>query len=199
VDYIEPTPNTFNVSLDNGPTITPNKTIDYDEDTQDVTIDFVYINDAVSPALDLNSMNSVYTTYKLPSKNQSEELKPRYLGANSEDGSRYISKTVNLDTPANNVVVRFDKIEPPETEISVYMKYKTPGSELGMSDSEYVQLSSSRNIGKTTTNSFLTDEYTFPGTLPEISSFSVKIVFSSSIGGSPKKYPKIKNLTITAV
>lgn len=199
VDYIEPTPNTFNVSLDNGPTITPNKTIDYDEDTQDVTIDFVYINDAVSPALDLNSMNSVYTTYKLPSKNQSEELKPRYLGANSEDGSRYISKTVNLDTPANNVVVRFDKIEPPETEISVYMKYKTPGSELGMSDSEYVQLSSSRSIGKTTTNSFLTDEYTFLGTLPEISSFSVKIVFSSSIGSSPKKYPKIKNLTITAV
>jgi hypothetical protein len=27
----------------------------------------------------------------------------------------------------------------------------------------------------------------------------VKIVFSSSIGSSPKKYPKIKNLTITAV
>lgn len=203
-DYVEPVPNTLNIKIgDNANVIkiTPNKTINFDNTTESVFLEFVPVSgqDAVSPVLDLSSLNTVYTKYKLPNLNSSEEVKPRFLGSDPESGSRYISKTVNLERPARNVVVRFDKIEPPSTAISVYLKYKTPGSELGMSEIPYVSLSSITNVGKTPSNSYSTDEYTYSGTLPEISSFSVKIVFSSTLGEATKVYPKIKNLTITAV
>lgn len=202
LDYIEPIPNSLDVRLGNlsGEKITPNKTIEFNESTSQVTITLNSSLSSVSPSVDLNSMDMIYTKYKLPSVDLANEEKPKYTGSDPSDGSRYISKTINLDVPARNVVVRFDKIEPPDTDISVFLRYKTPGAELGLSQIGYVRLVPVTNSGlKTATNTFITDEYTYPGSLPEIASFSVKIVYNSTFGTEVKKYPIIKNLTITAV
>lgn len=200
VDYIEPISNTLDVEI-NDTKIIPNKTIDFDKSGSLLKINFKPSsnNSSISPVLDLTGMNSLYTKYKLPSLNVANELKPRFLEADSESGSRYISKTINLERPAKSVVVRFDKIEPPNTTISVFVKPKIAGSEKGMGDINYILMSSTANIGKTTSNSFLTDEYKYTSENDDISSFNIKIVLSSSTPNNTSAYPKIKNLTITAV
>ena len=67
-----------------------------------------------------------------------------------------------------------------------------------MEESGYVRLSPVGQSGLKTSNAqFSTDEYRYEGSLSEFSSFSVKILFSSI--PNVVNYPRIKNLTITAV
>jgi hypothetical protein len=184
-------------------TLNPNKTVEVNKSAgggnPTVTMSLNTTNSVVSPLIDLETLNVVHTKYKLNVFDPIDELRPKNTLGASEENSKYISKSVNLPTAARNVIVRFDKIEPPETQIDVYLKYINPGSSLKMEESGYVRLTPVGQSGLKTSNSeYFTDEYRYEGSLPEFSSFSVKILFSS-VNQNIVNYPRIKNLTITAV
>lgn len=187
------------VKVDNK-TLPANKTVEYDRTQADeIVLEFNTTDGSVSPCLDLETLNLVYNKYKMAALNFSDELSVR-SSDNSASKSKYFTKTVKLNSPATNVVVRFEKIEPPQTQISVFVKYISPGSSKTIDEVPYVRLSPSEQSGlKTNKDVFVTDEYKYVGGLNEIASFVVKIVFSSQSGVDVVNYPKIRNLTVTAI
>lgn len=162
------------------------------------------INQFVSPAYDVRASNFVFTTH-VSSANTVNEL----LSRDSEDTlvdttyrnttkSRYITKTVNTLQTATNVSVTFDKNQPPETDIKVYLKKTEPNSSVSFDDAEYIELLEvSRDINPVKSDDFVKTEYRYPINLPEFNTFAVKIVFTSP--SDSNRYPSIKNLRVVAI
>lgn len=184
-------------SFDSGASksLSVDKTTELDLDTQlnGISISFTTNNEKVSPIIDARTSNLVFGRYVMSSSlDLSEESKPSSITSNK---SRYITKNISLLSPARNVLVSFDKNEPPDTRIEVFMKYIVPGSSIKIDEAPYVRLSP-LSVFKTNTNlnGFVKDERTYKGFLPEFSVFAIKIVFISS----GARYPKIKNLKVIA-
>ena len=162
------------------------------------------INEFVSPAYDTRASNFVFTTH-VSSANTVNELSAR----DSEDTlvdttyrnttkSRYITKTVNTLQTATNVSVTFDKNQPPETDIKVYLKKTEPNSSISFDDAEYIELLEvSRDIGAVKSEDFVKTEYRYPINLPEFNTFAIKIVFTSP--SNSNRYPSVKNLRVVAI
>jgi hypothetical protein len=111
--------------------------------------------------------------------------------------SRYITKNIQLLTPAKNVKVVFDKNQPTGTKVEVFMKYVTPNSSTTIDEAPYVRLSPMESYGSTTLSNFRSEEYTFRGFVPEFSTFAIKIVFF--VSSTAKSFPRIRNLKVVAV
>jgi hypothetical protein len=163
-----------------------------------------YINSFVSPAYDTRASNFVFTTY-VSSTNSNNELEAR----DSEDTlvdstyrnttkSRYITKTVNTLQTATNVSVTFDKNQPPDTGIKVYLKRTGPNSSVSFDDAEYIELFEvSRDINPIKSDDFVKTEYRYPINLAEFNTFAVKVVFTTP--SDSNRYPSIKNLRVVAI
>lgn len=177
-------------------TITLDKTLELDVNSNisSVSYSFQTSNEKVSPALDINTSSIVFGKYVMSqSLDLTEELKASPV--TSSDKSRYMTKNISLLTPARNVRVMFEKNQPPDTRIDVFMKYIVPGSSTTIDDAPYVRLSPISSSRLTTNlEGFTTDEYTYRGFLPEFSVFAVKLVFVST----GINYPKVRNLKVIA-
>jgi hypothetical protein len=148
----------------------------------------------VSPCIDTKASSILYSKYKMNNIEDIEkELSPIIL--NRSLGSRYISKSLNLLSPATNIRVIFDSSQPPSTRIEVFGRYLTVGSNESLEEIPYRRMFLIPNrTALVSEDSFLQSEYTFRGFVPEFSSFNIKIVFYSP----NKEYPRIKNLKVIA-
>lgn len=190
----------------NNVTYSPNTSDKIKENTTSSTlsVNLNYIDSFVSPTYDIRASNFVFTTY-VSSENSNNELEAR----DSEDTlvgstyrnttkSRYITKTVNTLQTATNVSVTFDKNQPPETGIKIYLKRTGPNSSVSFDDAEYIELLEvSRDINPVKSEDFVKTEYRYPINLAEFNTFAVKVVFTTP--SDSNRYPSIKNLRVIAI
>ena len=174
------------------------KTIDITNvSANDIILELNSENVEISPCIDTESSIFLTSEYRMEQTLDLEkELRPIVLDSN-DLGSRYMTKSLTLLSPANNLRVIFDKNQPSGTQIEVFAKLLEVGSAKSMDEVPYRRLSSigSSSFGSSSGDSFLRSEYTLRGFVPEFSTFSVKIVFYSS---ETKNYPRIKNLRVIA-
>jgi hypothetical protein len=166
-----------------------------------IEIDMKPINNDVSPAIDLEATNFVFAKY-ISASNDAGETEAKDIEALGQDirrnptKSRYITKTVNTLQPAKNISVVFDRNQPSETGISVYLKKSDPNSNTAFDDNEYIKLEKITKDNPISEDEFIKTEYRCPQDISEFTTFAVKVVFTSE---NNERYATIKNLRIAAI
>lgn len=171
----------------------------------DTTIQLSYIDENVSPVLDLDSTNIIFSENKISQEPSENESKPSdYIEEESDSDrnrtySRYITKSITTLQPSKNVHVLFDGRTPEGTDIRVYLKRIGPNSPISFEDAEYIEL---KKITENTitnipsTEDFKPTEYKSEVDLNDFTTFAVKILF---LGDDKQKYPSLKNLKVISV
>jgi hypothetical protein len=145
------------------------------------------------------------STFRIPSANVEGTgnaitltYRPNYIdelaASASSSRAKYVTRKIELATPATGMLVRFAVSKPVNTDIEVY--YKTlDGTEIGtFEEKEYTQLS----LGTITTT--IKDQFVdiekFVENLTAFSAIVVKIVLKST---TIANYPEVKDLRIIAL
>ena len=128
---------------------------------------------------------------------------------NAQGGSalaKYLTKEIVLNNPSTALDVRLSASVPPESEIEVFRKVKSPEDSLRMGEIPYVKLNAdltpppNSNRSQSPYNAdFRSDfsEYKFSESgIPEFTSFQIKIVMK---GTNPAYPPRIKDLRTLAL
>ena len=128
---------------------------------------------------------------------------------NAQGGSalaKYLTKEIVLNNPSTALDVRLSASVPPESEIEVFRKVKSPEDSLRMGEIPYVKLNAdivpppNSNRSQSPYNAdFRTDfsEFKFSESgIPEFTSFQIKIVMK---GTNPAYPPRIKDLRTLAL
>ena len=128
---------------------------------------------------------------------------------NAQGGSalaKYLTKEIVLNNPSTALDVRLSASVPPESEIEVFRKVKSPEDSLRMGEIPYVKLNAdltpppNSNRSQSPYNAdFRNDfsEYKFSESgIPEFTSFQIKIVMK---GTNPAYPPRIKDLRTLAL
>jgi hypothetical protein len=170
---------------------------------ENIVIEIKDIDEDISPSLDIESTNFVFTKY-IMGDNTLDEGEPRNP-TDIEDGksvnlrkARYITKTVTTIEPATNIRVIMDKREPPNTFVEVYLKRIEPNSQINFDDAPYLKLQPLRTDRTTLSqDEYRKIEYSSPVDLKEFNTFAVKVVFGRTT--DTNDYPSIKNLRVIAI
>ena len=112
----------------------------------------------------------------------------------SSTRSNYVTRKIELATPATSLLVRFAVSQPVGSDIEVYYKLQNGNEASGFDTKEYTQL----NLGtiKDTVDGQFVDIEKFVDSLASFSAFVIKIVLKST---SIAAYPKVKDLRIIAL
>lgn len=166
-----------------------------------ISVVLKYINKDVSPSVDLEATNFVFAKY-ISASNDANETDAKDTTALSNEiqrnpsKARYITKTVNTLQPAKNISVIFDRNEPSETGVSVFLKKSSPNSSTAFDDNEYIKLEKITKDNPISEDEFVKTEYRCPADVSEFTTFAVKVVFTSN---NTERYATIKNLRIAAI
>ena len=112
----------------------------------------------------------------------------------SSTRSNYVTRKIELATPATSLLVRFAVSQPVGSDVEVYFKLQNGNEAAGFDTKEYTQL----NLGtiKDTVDGQFVDIEKFVDSLASFSAFVIKIVLKST---SIAAYPKVKDLRIIAL
>ena len=124
--------------------------------------------------------------------------RPRYISDEAASGSstrsNYVTRKIELATPATGLLVRFAVSKPTGSDIEVYYKLQSGNEAAGFDSKEYTQVSLG-TITNTVDGQFV-DIEKFVDSLSSFNAFVLKFVLRSS---SIAAYPKIKDLRIIAL
>ena len=153
----------------------------------------------------LTSVSNTGTYFNIPSANAEPQgnaitivYRPLYVADEAASGSstkaNYVTKKIELATPATGLLVRFAVSKPVNSDIEVYYKLQNGNEASGFDTKEYTQLS----LGtiKDTVDGQYVDIEKFIDSLSSFSAFVIKIVLKSTNIAS---YPKVKDLRIIAL
>jgi hypothetical protein len=170
---------------------------------------FVTITNAGDPTNNgtfrLTSVSNDGTSFKIPSANAEPignaitiAYRPIYISDEAASGSstraNYVTRKVDLATPATSLLVRFAVSQPAGSDIEVYYKLQNGNEAIGFDTKEYTQLALG-TITDTVDGQFV-DIEKFIDSLSSFSAFVIKIVLRSTDIAS---YPKVKDLRIIAL
>ena len=112
----------------------------------------------------------------------------------SSTRSNYVTRKIELATPATSLLVKFAVSQPVGSDIEVYYKLQNGNEAAGFDTKEYTQLA----LGtiKDTVDGQFVDIEKFVDSLASFSAFVIKIVLKST---SIAAYPKVKDLRIIAL
>ena len=112
----------------------------------------------------------------------------------SSTRSNYVTRKIELATPATSLLVRLAVSQPVSSDVEVYYKLQNGNEASGFDTKEYTQL----NLGtiKDTVDGQFVDIEKFVDSLASFSAFVIKIVLKST---SIAAYPKVKDLRIIAL
>ena len=112
----------------------------------------------------------------------------------SSTRSNYVTRKIELATPATSLLVRLAVSQPVGSDIEVYYKLQNGNEASGFDTKEYTQL----DLGtiKDTVDGQFVDIEKFVDSLASFSAFVIKIVLKST---SIAAYPKVKDLRIIAL
>jgi hypothetical protein len=124
--------------------------------------------------------------------------RPRYISDEAASGSsthaNYVTRKIELATPATGLLVRFAVSKPAGSDIEVYYKLQSGNEAAGFDSKEYTQVSLG-TITNTVDGQFV-DIEKFVDSLSSFNAFVLKFVLKST---SIAAYPKIKDLRIIAL
>jgi len=124
--------------------------------------------------------------------------RPRYISDEAASGSstrsNYVTRKIELATPATGLLVRFAVSKPVGSDIEVYYKLQSGNEAAGFANKEYTQVSLG-TITNTVDGQFV-DIEKFVDSLSSFNAFVLKFVLRSS---SIAAYPKVKDLRIIAL
>jgi hypothetical protein len=124
--------------------------------------------------------------------------RPRYISDEAASGSsthaNYVTRKIELATPATGLLVRFAVSKPSGSDIEVYYKLQSGNEAAGFDSKEYTQVSLG-TITNTVDGQFV-DIEKFVDSLSSFNAFVLKFVLKST---SIAAYPKIKDLRIIAL
>ena len=124
--------------------------------------------------------------------------RPRYISDEAASGSstrsNYVTRKIELATPATGLLVRFAVSKPVGSDIEVYYKLQNGNEAAGFNSKEYTQVSLG-TITNTVDGQFV-DIEKFVDSLSSFNAFVLKFVLRSS---SIAAYPKVKDLRIIAL
>ena len=143
--------------------------------------------------------------FKIPSANAEPQgnaitiaYRPMYISDEAASGSstraNYVTRKIDLATPATGLMVRFAVSQPAGSDVEVYYKLQNGNEASGFDTKEYTQLALG-TIADTVNGQFV-DVEKFIDSLSSFSAFVIKIVLKSSTIAS---YPKVKDLRIIAL
>jgi hypothetical protein len=186
--------------------------------SKNAVIDLLLVNvieDVNVILLSLEEVEIVNAVVILPSKVTVSKSITAFLDdqfvpeTNAQGGSalaKYLTKEIVLNNPSTALDVRLSASVPPESEIEVFRKVKSPEDSLRMGEIPYVKLNAdivpppNSNRSQSPYNAdFRTDfsEYKFSESgIPEFTSFQIKIVMK---GTNPAYPPRIKDLRTLAL
>jgi hypothetical protein len=124
--------------------------------------------------------------------------RPMFVSDEAASGSstraNYVTRKIELATPATSLLVRLAVSKPVGSDIEVYFKLQNGNEASGFDTKEYTQL----NLGtiKNTVDGQFVDIEKFVDSLASFSAFVIKIVLKST---SIAAYPKVKDLRIIAL
>ena len=170
---------------------------------------FVTITNAGDPTNNgtfrLTAVSNDGTFFNIPSANVEPQgnaitivYRPRYISDEAASGSstrsNYVTRKIELATPATGLLVRFAVSKPAGSDIEVYYKIQNGNEAAGFDSKEYTQVSLG-TITNTVDGQFV-DIEKFVDSLSSFNAFVLKFVLRSS---SIAAYPKIKDLRIIAL
>ena len=124
--------------------------------------------------------------------------RPMFVSDEAASGSstraNYVTRKIELTTPATSLLVRFAVYQPVGSDIEVYFKLQNGNEAAGFDTKEYTQLD--LGIIKDTVDGQFVDIEKFVDSLSSFSAFVIKIVLKST---SIAAYPKVKDLRIIAL
>jgi hypothetical protein len=124
--------------------------------------------------------------------------RPMFVSDEAASGSstraNYVTRKIELATPATSLLVRLAVSKPAGADIEVYFKLQNGNEASGFDTKEYTQL----DLGtiKNTVDGQFVDIEKFVDSLASFSAFVIKIVLKST---SIAAYPKVKDLRIIAL
>lgn len=149
-------------------------------------------NSKISPVIDLDRISLVTFDNLINNSSEFETLRD-----DGECMARYISKSVKLSSPADQINVYFDAMRPDDsTSIEVYAKFKYLNSNTPFEALGWTKIDPLNGTKVPVSTDFRFNEVKFEGsTSEEYDEVAVKVLFKSS----DKTYsPEIKNLRIIA-
>ena len=170
---------------------------------------FVTITNAGDPTNNgtfrLTAVSNDGTFFNIPSANVEPQgnaitivYRPRYISDEAASGSstrsNYVTRKIELATPATGLLVRFAVSKPAGSDIEVYYKLQNGNEAAGFDSKEYTQVSLG-TITNTVDGQFV-DIEKFVDSLSSFNAFVLKFVLKST---SIAAYPKIKDLRIIAL
>lgn len=149
------------------------------------------------------SNDGVY--FNIPSANAEPQgnaitivYRPMYISdeaaSSSSTKANYVTRKIELATPATGLLVRFAASKPLNSDIEVYYKLQNGSEAAGFDTKEYTQVTLP-TIPTTVAGEYV-DIEKFIDSLSPFSAFVIKIVFKST---SIASYPKVKDLRIIAL
>ena len=142
---------------------------------------------------------SITTANTLPAGNVTSIVyRPMFVSdiaaSGSSTRSNYVTRKIELATPATSLLVRFAVSQPAGSDVEVYYKLQNGSEATGFDIKEYTQL----DLGtiKDTVDGQFTEIEKFIDSLASFSAFVIKIVLKST---SIAAYPKVKDLRIIAL
>jgi len=153
----------------------------------------------------LTSVSNDGAYFNIPSANAEPQgnaitivYRPMYVSDEAASGSstkaNYVTRKIELATPATGLLVRFAASKPLNSDIEVYYKLQNGSEAAGFDTKEYTQLTLD-TIPNTVEGQYV-DVEKFVDSLSSFTAFVVKIVFKSS---SIASYPMVKDLRIIAL
>jgi len=170
---------------------------------------FVTITNAGNPTNNgtfrLTAVSNDGKFFNIPSANVEPQgnaitivYRPRYISDEAASGSstrsNYVTRKIELATPATGLLVRFAVSKPVGSDIEVYYKLQSGNEAAGFANKEYTQVSLG-TITNTVDGQFV-DIEKFIDSLSSFNAFVLKFVLRSS---SIAAYPKVKDLRIIAL
>jgi hypothetical protein len=153
----------------------------------------------------LTSVSNTGTFFSIPSANAEPQgnaitivYRPMYVSdeaaSSSSTKANYVTRKIELATPATGLLVRFAVSKPVNSDIEVYYKLQNGNEAAGFDTKEYTQLT----LGtiKNTVDGQYIDVEKFIDSLSSFSAFVIKIVLRSTNIAS---YPTVKDLRIIAL
>lgn len=177
-------------------------------------LEFNSNNSFVSPAIDLDRVNMVFTSNRLnnPISDYTTDNSVTITGRDP-NSAVYITKKIDLSNPANSIKVLFSAYRHESADIRVLYKLFTNDANIDSVPYDlfpgYSNIDNLGNIIDKSNNNGLSNTYVTPSKpgeykdyeffvddLPEFTSFSIKIIMSGTNQAQP---PKIKDLRVIAV
>lgn len=125
--------------------------------------------------------------------------RPMYVSDEAATGSsthaNYVTRKIELATPATSLLVKFSMAKPVNSDIEVYYKLQNGNEATSFDNKEYTLLSNYSTVRNTVDGQFVEVER-IVNSLASFNAFVIKIVLKSS---SISSYPRVKDLRIIAL